>query len=158
MAGSGIFALNIMYSQIKNKNMSSLDSLHIWPFTYVLKCQPRTDLNPNLGSLPDHTLYVGSSMQIQHRICQHCAGQASKFTREFPPMSVEKVLINRRESAKETLKIEDDETIDCMYSMMQQYTHPDVWKCVAGGSWSKHDLRRPMPWPLRNRLQQQPIS
>ena len=27
--------------------------------------------------------------------------------------------------------------LDAMAKMMEQYTHPEAWRCVGGGSWSK---------------------
>ena len=47
--------------------------------------------------------------------------------------------------------MEDTMTIDRMERVMQEYTHPDAWRCVAGGSWSRPD-NRSMPMALRHRL------
>ena len=39
----------------------SLDTMSLWPFRYTLKCERRADLDESLGTLPNHSLYIGSS-------------------------------------------------------------------------------------------------
>ena len=51
-----------------NTNMS-LEPITVWAQRYILRCDPRTDLDENLGTLPDRSLYVGSSSGLTHRLC-----------------------------------------------------------------------------------------
>ena len=57
-------------------------------------------------------------------------------------------------SAKECLALEDKRVIDTMEKYMRNYTHPQAWRCVGGGSWAKADNTR-MPYPLQQRLRDQ---
>ena len=47
---------------------------------------------------------------------------------------------------------EDEMVVEKMFKVMSEYTHPQAWRCVAGGSWAKPDSTT-MPWKLREKLQ-----
>jgi hypothetical protein len=67
----------------------SLDPICVWPQRYVLKCARRNDLDENLGTLPDHSIYIGSSSGISHRLCFHFTPNCGTlFTKKFPPECV----------------------------------------------------------------------
>ena len=134
-----------------NTNMS-LQPITVWPQRYTLLCDPRTDLDENLGTLPDHSLYVGSSSGLTHRLCYHfTAGCGTLFTRRFQPIAVQDIDMRRPQSVQECLAWEDELVIQKMFEFQTMYTHPQAWRCAAGGSWSKPDNTR-MPEPLRRRL------
>ena len=132
----------------------SLETVLVYPFRYALKCQPRDDLDLSLGSLPNHTVYIGSSNNISQRLCVHAAGKGSGWTKRFAPLECIRLDIERTDSAKECLAREDNMVIDQMFRFMQEYTHPQAWRCVGGGSWAQADRTR-MPWPLQLRLRDQ---
>jgi|EP01046_Picozoa_sp_COSAG06_P007527 hypothetical protein len=131
----------------------SLDTMTLWPFRYHLRCQPRDDLDPSLGTLPDHSLYIGSSNNVSQRLCFHFQDDShgTQFTKRFQPLSVDKLCVQRPVGTKQCLSWEDEAVIEAMWEMMQAYTHPQAWRCVAGGSWSKPQGLQ-MPFPLRLRL------
>ena len=129
----------------------SLETVLVYPFRYALKCQPRDDLDENQGTLPDHTVYIGSSNNVSQRLCVHAAGKGSGWTKKFAPLECISLDIERTDSAKECLAREDKIVIDTMETYMRKYTHPQAWRCVGGGSWAKAD-RTKMPWPLQLRL------
>ena len=124
-----------------------------WPFRYTLRCQKRNDLDPTLGTLPDHSLYIGSSNNISARLCFHFQSDdhGSTFTRQFQPLAVEQLCVMRSRNTKECLKWEDEMVIENMYKFMQIFTHPQAWRAVAGGSWAKSNNTR-MPFPLQQKL------
>ena len=133
----------------------SLDPITVWPQRYVLRCQARKDLDENLGTLPDYSLYVGSSSGLTHRLCYHFTdGKGTLFTKRFEPQAVESICMRRPADVQECLRWEDELVIQKMFQFMSKYTHPEAWRCVAGGSWSKPDNLK-MPEPLRRRLQSQ---
>ena len=131
----------------------SLDTMQLWPFRYVLRCQPRTDLDSSLGTLPDHSLYIGSSNSLNNRLCFHFQSNehGTMWTKTFQPLAVEQLCVKRPTGTKECLRWEDEMVIDAMAIIMWQYTHPEAWRCVGGGSWSK-PTNKCMPAPLRRRL------
>ena len=134
----------------------SLDTMQLWPFRYVLRCQPRTDLDTSLGSLPDHSLYIGSSNSTNNRLCFHfqSSEHGTQWTKTYQPIAVEQLCVRRPSGTKECLRWEDEMVIDAMARMMQEYTHPEAWRCVGGGSWSKPSNTR-MPAPLQHRLKRE---
>jgi hypothetical protein len=130
----------------------SLDPITVWPQRYELKCARRTDLDETQGTLPDHSIYIGSSSGISHRLCYHfTANCGSQFTKQFPPESVIGLDMRRPNDVRECLRWEDEIVIERMKMFMEKYTHPQAWRCVAGGSWSKPQNRK-MPEPLRHWL------
>ena len=132
----------------------SLDPLEIWAFRYKLKCapRPRMDLDENLGTLPDYTIYIGSSMNTQTRLCLHFTpGKGCRWTIAMPPSAVLSVDATKPTSTCNCLAMEDNDTIDCMFELMTTYTHPEAWRCCGGGSWARADNKR-MPAPLRHKL------
>jgi hypothetical protein len=135
------------------KPTMSLDTMTLWPFRYTLKCDARDDLDPALGSLPDHSLYIGSSNNVSNRLCFHFQSDAhgTQFTKRFQPREVVGLCVRRPSGTRECLAWEDQLVVDQMFRFMQEYTHPEAWRCVAGGSWSKPSNSN-MPWPLRIRL------
>ena len=132
----------------------SLETVSVHPFRYALRCEARQDLDENQGTLPDHTVYIGSSNNISQRLCVHMVGKGSGWTKKFAPSQCISLDIERTDSAKECLAREDKIVIDTMETYMREYTHPQAWRCVGGGSWSKPDNTR-MPWPLQIRLRNQ---
>jgi hypothetical protein len=130
----------------------SLEPITVWPQRYILRCDRRKDLDENLGTLPDHSLYVGSSCGLTHRLCYHFTpGCGTLFTKRFQPAAVESIDMRKSQTVQECLAWEDELVIQRMFEFMNMYTHPEAWRCVAGGSWSKPDNAR-MPEPLRIRL------
>lgn len=130
----------------------SLEPLTVWPQRYVLRCAKRTDLDETLGTLPDHSIYVGSSANLTARLCFHFARESgTQFTKYHAPQEVLLVDARRPRSARECLAWEDELVVDRMFDYMNTYTHPQAWRAVAGGSWSKPDNVR-MPELLRVRL------
>jgi hypothetical protein len=130
----------------------SLDPLTIWPQRYTLRCERRADLDETLGSLPDHSVYIGSSSNLTNRMCFHFTnGSGTLFTKRYRPLSVEAIDMRRPRHVQECLAWEDEIVIEKMFHYMSTYTHPHCWRCCAGGSWSKPDNTR-MPEPLRRRL------
>eukprot|EP01047_Picozoa_sp_COSAG01_P055991 COSAG01_NODE_6295_length_3750_cov_2.499863_2_plen_207_part_00 len=136
---------------LRNTNMS-LEPITVWPQRYILRCERRKDLDENQGTLPDHSLYVGSSSGLTHRLCFHfTAGCGTLFTKRYHPVAVHAIDIRRPQNIKACLAWEDELVIQKMFEFMTTYTHPHCWRCCAGGSWSKPDNTR-MPEPLRRRL------
>jgi hypothetical protein len=130
----------------------SLEPITVWPQRYTLRCERRKDLDENQGTLPDHSLYVGSSSGLTHRLCYHFTpGCGTLFTKRYHPIAVHEIDMRRPRDVKECLAWEDDLVIQKMLEFMSTYTHPEAWRCIAGGSWSKPDNTR-MPEPLRRRL------
>jgi hypothetical protein len=130
----------------------SLEPITVWPQRYILRCERRRDLDENQGTLPDHSLYVGSSSGLTHRLCYHfTAGCGTLFTKRFNPIAVHEIDMRRPQNIKACLAWEDEIVIQKMFEFMTTYTHPDSWRCCAGGSWSKPDNTR-IPEPLRRRL------
>ena len=128
---------------------------------YTLRCQPRTDLTSDEGTLPPLTRYVDSTHSLNHRIRQHQTGIGSRFTRTHPVLEdngVEAVNLDYRATSEQVLRYENDTTIELMYKFMEQYSHPQAWRCVASGSYCKFDLRQPMPAALRQRLDAHPVT
>ena len=133
----------------------SLDPITVWPQRYVLKCQPRKDLDENLGTLPDYSIYVGSSSGLTHRLCYHFTkDKGTLFTKRYEPEAVQSIDMRQLADVEECLRWEDELVIDKMMQLMSEYSHPEAWRCVAGGSWSKPDNLK-LPEPLRRRLQSQ---
>ena len=131
----------------------SLDPITVWPSRYILRCDRRRDLDENLGTLPDHSLYVGSSSGLTHRLCYHFTpGLGTLFTKRFNPVAVHAIDMRRPQNIKACLAWEDALVIQKMLEFMNTYTHPEAWRCIAGGSWAKPDNCR-MPRPLMERLQ-----
>eukprot|EP01047_Picozoa_sp_COSAG01_P047990 COSAG01_NODE_4633_length_4853_cov_6.538332_7_plen_149_part_00 len=60
--------------------------------------------------------------------------------------------MRRPRNVKACLAWEDAIVIEKMLEFMNTYTHPEAWRCIAGGSWAKPDNCR-MPRPLMERLQ-----
>ena len=135
----------------------SLDSMQLWPFRYTIMCEPRQFLDENLGTLPDHTLYIGSSNNVSQRLCYHfqSPNHGSQYTRRHQPISVVGLCVKRTRDAKACLALEDELVLQTMFEYCCKYSHPEVWKCVAGGSWSKVDAKY-MPRPLQFRLANMP--
>jgi predicted GIY-YIG superfamily endonuclease len=130
----------------------SLDPITVWPQRYELKCARRTDLDETQGTLPDHSIYIGSSSGISHRLCYHFTPNCgSQFTKQFNPQSVIGLDMRRPNDVRECLRWEDEIVIERMKMFMETYTHPQAWRCIAGGSWSKPHNRK-MPEPLRQWL------
>ena len=131
----------------------SLEPITVWPERYILRCDRRKDLDENLGTLPDHSLYVGSSCSLTHRLCYHFTpGCGTLFTKRFQPAAVESIDMRKPQTVQECLAWEDELVIQRMFEFMSQYTHPQAWRAIAGGSWSKPDNTK-MPRPLMERLQ-----
>ena len=65
-----------------------------------------------------------------------------------PGCAAREIDIQQTESAKECLALEDKLVIDTMEKYTRDYTHPQAWRCIGGGSWAKPDNTR-MPWPLQ---------
>jgi hypothetical protein len=130
----------------------SLEPITVWPERYILRCERRRDLDENQGTLPDHSLYVGSSSGLTHRLCYHfTAGCGTLFTKRFNPIAVHEIDMRRPQNIKACLAWEDEIVIQKMFEFMTTYTHPQAWRCCAGGSWAKPDNTR-MPRPLMERL------
>jgi hypothetical protein len=130
----------------------SLDPIMVWPSRYVLKCARRTDLDENLGTLPDHSIYIGSSSGISHRLCYHFTPNCGTlFTKKFPPECVIGLDMRKPTDVRQCLRWEDELVIEKMFEVMNTFTHPEAWRCVAGGSWSK-PANRKMPEPLKRKL------
>jgi len=90
---------------------------------------------------------------LSHRLCFHFTdGKGTLFTRRFKPESVDSIDMRQPTDVKECLRWEDELVIQKMFDFMSNYTHPEAWRCVAGGSWSKPDNTK-MPDSLRRRLQ-----
>jgi hypothetical protein len=67
----------------------SLDPLTIWPQRYVLRCERRADLDEKLGSLPDHSLYIGSSSNLTNCVCFHFTHMSgTQFTKRYRPIAI----------------------------------------------------------------------
>jgi hypothetical protein len=79
-------------------------------------------------------------------------GLGTLFTRRFNPVAVHAIDMRRPRNVKACLAWEDDLVIQKMFEFMSTYTHPEAWRCIAGGSWAKPDNCR-MPEPLRQRLE-----
>ena len=130
----------------------SLDPICVWPQRYVLKCARRNDLDENLGTLPDHSIYIGSSSGISHRLCYHFTPNCGTlFTKKFPPECVIGLDMRKPTDVRQCLRWEDELVIEKMFEVMNTFTHPEAWRFIAGGSWSK-PANRKMPEPLRQRL------
>lgn len=127
--------------------------MSLWPFRYTLKCERRADLDESLGTLPNHSLYIGSSNNVSNRLCYHFQSEhhGTQFTKRFQPICVEDLCVRRPRSTKECLAWEDDLVIEKMFQMMSEYTNPQAWRCVAGGSWARPDNTN-VPWKLREKL------
>ena len=130
----------------ESKSLGQVDS------SADLKCARRNDLDETQGSLPDHSIYIGSSSGISHRLCYHFTPNCgSQFTKQFPPASVIGLDMRRPNDVRQCLRWEDEIVIERMKEYMETYTHPQAWRAVAGGSWSKPHNRK-MPEPLRHWL------
>jgi predicted GIY-YIG superfamily endonuclease len=82
----------------------SLDLITVWPQRYILRCERRKDLDQNQGTLPDHSLYVGSSSGLTHRLCYHFTpGLGTLFTRRFNPVAVHAIDMRRPQNIKACL-------------------------------------------------------
>jgi hypothetical protein len=93
----------------------SLDPLTIWPQRYTLRCERRTDLDETLGSLPDHSVYIGSSSNLTNRMCFHFTnGSGTLFTKRYRPLSVEAIDMRRPRHVQECLAWEDQLVIQRM--------------------------------------------
>ena len=96
----------------------SLDTMQIWPFRYVLRCQPRNDLDRELGTLPPdsymYMYYIGSTSHTQNGLCFHMQSSSSGtlWTKRFQPLSVEKLCVRRPSGTKQCLAWEDDMVIE----------------------------------------------
>jgi hypothetical protein len=131
----------------------SLDVMRLWPFRYTLQCQRRNDLDDKRGTLPQFSYYIGSTNNVSNRLCFHFQSDkhGSRFTKQFQPISVEHLCARQPRDTQECLRWEDEMVIEMQFSLMETYTHPEAWRCAAGGSWAKPDNIR-MPVPLREKL------
>ena len=95
----------------------SLDTMTLWPFWYTLRCQPRDDLDPSLGSLPDHSLYIGSSNNVSQRLCFHFQDDShgTQFTKRFQPLGVDKLCVQRPVASYR------NETHNCRAASLSRY-------------------------------------
>ena len=71
----------------------SLDTMTLWPFRYTVRCDARDDLDSSLGTLPDYSLYIGSSNNVSQRLCFHFQDDdhGTQFTKRFQPRAVDKL-------------------------------------------------------------------
>ena len=99
----------------------SLEPITVFPQRYILRCERRTDLDENLGTLPDHSLYVGSSSGLTHRLCYHfTAGCGTLFTKRYHPVAVHAIDMRRPRDVKACLAWEDEIVIQKMFEFMNQ--------------------------------------
>ena len=125
--------------------MSSLDSVTVTAFCYVLECESRSDLEQALPC----SYYIGSTSNTNMRIAQHFSGRGSKFTRANHPIRLAEIDVQPRLTAGEVLAFENETTMRYMLQMIRDHG-PDAWRAVCGGSWCKLDQN--MPGELRRRL------
>ena len=94
---------------------------------------------------------------VSQRLCYHyqSPNHGSQYTRRHQPISVVGLCVKRTRDAKACLALEDELVLQTMFEYCCKYSHPEVWKCVAGGSWSKVDAKH-MPRPLQFRLANMP--
>lgn len=79
--------------------------------------------------------YIGSSKELGTRICEHFAGQGSKWTQEHSPVSV-----------VESILCYDGNALPLEQAKTAEYMMRYGWKNVRGGSFVKCDSNSPPAW------------
>ena len=107
---------------------TSLQSITLHPWIYVLRCQPREETE-----YP--SLYVGVSLDVHRRITQHFTGRGSRFTQAHPPVAVEALHVDTGEGNTTALEREKNITLQLMRQYLTEHGD-DAWRSVAGAGYS----------------------
>ena len=107
---------------------TSLQSIVLHPWVYVLRCKPRDGTN-----YP--TLYVGATLNCHQRITQHFGGNGARFTQIHHPVAVEAIHVDVGDAGETVLQREQRITLQHMRDYITRYGE-DAWRSVAGAGYT----------------------
>jgi len=113
----------------------SLNALFVKPLTYVIETEPirGTDYNGR---------YIGSTLNLNQRWCQHNCGFGSKFCKQNKPIRLVSVHCPKANDAMGVMCYENELTLSIMREYIQKYG-PDGWQSVRGGDYCRLHMSKP---------------